>query len=542
MALRLNNSYFKVSNGVFRSVESVISSGGVVSYTVRELLTTTGAGTWSKPVNVTSVTVECWGAGGGGGGSTVNNFGGGGGGGGAYAKKTIIYSAPSENISYTVGVGGTTGTGNAGNGGNSFWQTNVVLAEGGKGGLGGSNIDGGLLGLGGDAANSIGDIVYSGGRGINGAGVFGFQILYSAGGGAAGSTGTGGDANGNTDVLVDTGGIGTSEFGGNGADGNNGTADVAGTAGSNYGGAGSGGYRLSANRSGGAGAQGLIRVSYSVPPPLQTYTGSSAAFSIRKLTDSASFCMRIRRSSDNATQDIGFQADGLIDTGSLLTFVGSNTGYVTTWYNQVDYENNAIVPPATSIQEPYIVSSGSLMTLNGKPSVFYNALAGIFAIKTKLTDASGLWSTYGVGQVVDTSTRLMVRTVAFSGANVGQNIRRNAANMEAIAFNTAGTAFTDLGSVNPGTTQFIAYSERTATAIQIYVEGATNTSTATTGTPAVENTPSGSIFLGFFGGTGPPSFPWSGNIQEVIHYPQSPVTFNYRTALTTELNSYYGAF
>ena len=50
-------------------------------------VTIPGSGTWTAPAGVTSITIECWGAGGGGGMDTnSNNGGGGGGGGGAYAK------------------------------------------------------------------------------------------------------------------------------------------------------------------------------------------------------------------------------------------------------------------------------------------------------------------------------------------------------------------------------------------------------------------------------------------------------------------------
>jgi hypothetical protein len=541
MRISLQNSFFRLSNARI-SVRPVITPSGQVVYVVSELLITTGAGTWTKPEGITSVTVECWGGGGGGGGSTTNGNGGGGGAGGAYARKIITYSSPSQSINYTVGAGGTTGTGDAGAGGDSFWNTNEVLAVGGGGGFGGGSVDGGLSGNQALADNCIGDIKYNGGislYGIN-ANVVGSQILFSAGGGGAGSTGVGGNANGSTEIIADTGGIGTSELGGDGADGNDGTVNFTGLPGSNYGGGGSGAMKISgANRSGGTGAQGLIRVSYTIPPPLDIYTGSLAAFSVRKLSDSASFCMRVRRDSDNATQNIGFQSDGLIDTGSLLTFVGSGTGYVNVWYNQMNNDNNAVTPEGTSIAEPYIVSSGSLMTMNGKPAVFYNALAGLITDGSVLTNNSGLWSTYAVGQVADTTTRLMVRTVSQS-VNISQNIRRNTTNIESIGFNTAAGSATDLGPINPETSQFIAYAQRTSTNVEVYVNGATNGATTVTGTPAIGNL--GNIHLGFFGGTTTPTFPWSGSIQEVIHFPQDPTTFNYRTALISILNSYYGTF
>jgi hypothetical protein len=253
--------------------------------------------------------------------------------------------------------------------------------------------------------------------------------------------------------------------------------------------------------------------------------------------------MQVRRDSDNTIQDIGFQSDGLIDTGSLLSFVGSGTGYVVKWYNQL-IDDEATVPFGTTFQSPYIVSSGSLSTMNGKPAVFYNTLAGLITSASILTNDNGLWSTYAVGQVADTNTRLMVRTVYNVPAiNIAQNIRRNTTNIESIGQNTAGGTGTDLGPSNPGTSQFIAYAQRTSTNVEVYVNGATNGATTVTGTPASGSGTQGSVYLGFFGGSGAtPTFPWSGSIQEVIHFPQDPTTFDYRTALTSILNSYYGTF
>jgi hypothetical protein len=67
-------------------------------------------------------------------------------------------------------------------------------------------------------------------------------------------------------------------------------------------------------RSGGGGASLL----------LDTYTGAAVAYSLRKLrTAYTGAAIRVRRSSDNAEQDINF-VGGDLDTQSLLDFVGYN--------------------------------------------------------------------------------------------------------------------------------------------------------------------------------------------------------------------------
>lgn len=58
---------------------------------------------------------------------------------------------------------------------------------------------------------------------------------------------------------------------------------------------------------------------------LDTYSGAAAAYSLRKLrTAYTGNAIRVRRSSDNTSQDIGFNADGTLDTTAMLSFVGSN--------------------------------------------------------------------------------------------------------------------------------------------------------------------------------------------------------------------------
>lgn len=104
---------------------------------------------------------------------------------------------------------------------------------------------------------------------------------------------------------------------------------------------------------------------------LNTYGGATIAYSFRQLDGNyTGSAIRVRRSSDNTEQDIGF-ANNVLDTVSLLTFVGSGDGFVTTWYDQSGNANNAI--NSSAADQPKIVSSGVIVldTDTGKQAITY---------------------------------------------------------------------------------------------------------------------------------------------------------------------------
>jgi hypothetical protein len=98
---------------------------------------------------------------------------------------------------------------------------------------------------------------------------------------------------------------------------------------------------------------------------LDSFPNATAAFSLRKLsTNYNGNCIRVRRSSDNAEQDIGFSG-GLLDINTLLSFVGVENAFVTTWYDQSGNNRNAT--QTTASRQCRVVMNGDVVLLNGKP-------------------------------------------------------------------------------------------------------------------------------------------------------------------------------
>jgi hypothetical protein len=100
---------------------------------------------------------------------------------------------------------------------------------------------------------------------------------------------------------------------------------------------------------------------------LVDYPGAAAAYSLRLLdTDYAGSAIRVRRASDNAEQDIGFDGSGDLDTTSLATFCSGTDGFVKVWYDQSGNANDAT--QTTTGDQPKIYDSATgVVTENGKP-------------------------------------------------------------------------------------------------------------------------------------------------------------------------------
>lgn len=104
-----------------------------------------------------------------------------------------------------------------------------------------------------------------------------------------------------------------------------------------------------------------------VPGLLDLVPGAAAAYSLRSLSNSyADPVVTVRRSSDDAEED--FTAAEVAD-GTLAAFCGAGDGFVKTWHSQTG-SNNA--SQTTAAYQPKIVSSGVVITEEGKPAIQFD--------------------------------------------------------------------------------------------------------------------------------------------------------------------------
>ncbi len=99
-------------------------------------------------------------------------------------------------------------------------------------------------------------------------------------------------------------------------------------------------------------------------------TAAAAAYGLRQLSCTyVGKAINVRRSSDNTTSDIGFTVTGDLDTTALKTFVGAGSGFVTIWYDQSGNGKNAT--QVTAGNQPRIVNAGVIDRQNTLPAMRY---------------------------------------------------------------------------------------------------------------------------------------------------------------------------
>ena len=267
---------------------------------------------------------------------------------------------------------------------------------------------------------------------------------------------------------------------------------------------------------------------------LDDYPGAAAAYSLRLLdADYSGSAINVRRASDNAVQDIGFDANGDLDTSALATFCAGTDGFVVRWYDQSSNANDAV--QATTSKQPQIVASGSVLTENGTPAVRFDG-------------ASNYMTSAATFTLADKTLFFVMKPTAQQNFMFG--ILNNASlNRARFYLLSAGSASTNSQFIvgDPGVINQVA----SALSQQLYYIGYNNTNYVTNfaidGASANtasgnSNRPSGvSYMMGAINNGDDTPFNYGeGLIQEVIVYNSNEATN--RTGIESNINTYYSIY
>ena len=134
---------------------------------------------------------------------------------------------------------------------------------------------------------------------------------------------------------------------------------------------------------------------------LNQFPGASLGLSLELLDkDYSGFCIKVRRSSDNAEKNIGF-VNNVLDASSLMTFAGSDTVTVTIWYDQSGSGNNATQTQGS--KQPMIVDAGTLIRIEGQPAIQGDGIDDMMLIGTSINlyTLASQWSVFLVSKIKD---------------------------------------------------------------------------------------------------------------------------------------------
>jgi hypothetical protein len=150
-------------------------------------------------------------------------------------------------------------------------------------------------------------------------------------------------------------------------------------------------------------------------------------------------CLRLRRSSDSAESDFGFDTNGNVDTSSISTWGGASTLYIVKWYDQSGYANNALQPTppnqprwdntnkkivfdGTTATGLYVVDSNTTDVQGGDFSLLLqSSLDGYVnygsSVNCPLVKSSSTYSATSYGFILDSSNNIYFKTGASAGSS-----------------------------------------------------------------------------------------------------------------------------
>jgi hypothetical protein len=264
---------------------------------------------------------------------------------------------------------------------------------------------------------------------------------------------------------------------------------------------------------------------------LDTYTNAAAAYSVRRIASSATNLMRIREDSGDTETDIGYDANGDLDTSAIASHCGSANGYVVTWYDQSGNSNNAT--QSTPSAQPQIYNGTAVITENGKPAVeFDGSVNALHAVYSTASSEDFPLTTF---QVIETATTSGNQTFTSLNKSDDTDPIRSAISLTGNYgyYNRDGNLTVATNSSAQSAIQALMTITDTGTVGNVYYNAS---QIVTNGSTDIGSTSIDRLSLGAFRENTPSNF-LNGHLQEVIVY-NSDQSSN-RTGIETNIMTYY---
>ena len=272
---------------------------------------------------------------------------------------------------------------------------------------------------------------------------------------------------------------------------------------------------------------------------LDTYSGATAAYSTRRLTNTYSgSLMRVRR-ADGVQLDVGFDSNGHLDTAAIVAFAGGTACTVSVWKDQSG--NGLDLTQTTTGSQPPIYTG----------SAFYNVGSGsrvgmLFSSDFLENSAGDLHSgSFFCAAAVQTgivgNQQIFCQDDAGVGgtARVAQYLRTGSASNTArcVVFDTTGTNYADntAASTVANNTDYVISAGGEHAKVEAFVN---NVSDGGTSIGADLRHGSERFTVGANSHSTSPGAFWSGRIAEVIIWDGAQSTSN-RTGIVTDIDTYF---
>lgn len=281
---------------------------------------------------------------------------------------------------------------------------------------------------------------------------------------------------------------------------------------------------------------GMLLVDKTDPPVpnllLNDYPGAAAAYSVHKLDkDYTGSCLRVRRDSDSAEQDIGFSGNDL-DEASLISFCSGANCFVATWYDQSGNGNDAT--QATSGNQPKIYDSSTGI-------IYENSVVAVYFDGSDVLRTTSIYLGNSVSGLV-VNTPLASPAIYFNQINFSSNERSwsiqylQSNDVGVVTYSTRSSGFSasidNTGNTISLNTQVLHFGILKETSIESFYNSSTDGATST----ASWDDFSQPLNLG-----GVPNSSFGANKMQVSVVYASDQSAN-RTGIETAINNYFNIY
>lgn len=257
------------------------------------------------------------------------------------------------------------------------------------------------------------------------------------------------------------------------------------------------------------------------PLLLDAYPNAYYAWSIarRLRTTYTNSLIRIRRSNDNAETDIGYNGSNELDTAAITSFVGANSAFITTKYDQSGNGRN--FTQTTAAKQPRIVNAGTLEVENGKPTSRYlsDTTMSLTGLPTPMPSSAMM---YYVIKLTKTANQIMHNGSGNNSAGSWLDFFGNGVTSPGAGQNSGTLSWYKNGSILISVNADVLYDNFINTNALMSIK---NINMAIVGW-------TGSIFDGY----GSPSLNFGGSFQEDVFYGTQS---NSQTGIENNIKTYY---